>query len=122
MPDRHLRRHNRRSSIVIALGAVGLVAWILLSNPTVDVLSEEFVVAKVVEVIGAGAEYKSANANKKVLSIVVVELPDGGQARVFTMPSKATIGGAVRLKVKNRDDGTRHVVVAPPEETGIDPH
>jgi hypothetical protein len=111
MPDKHL--HNRRFSIVIALGAVGLVAWIFLSDPTVDLLSETFVVGKVVEVIGEEVEEKSASANQKALSIVVVELPDGGQARVFTMPSKAQVGGALRLKVKNYDDGTRRVVAAP---------
>ncbi|MDA0823593.1 MAG: hypothetical protein O3C28_14410 [Proteobacteria bacterium] len=111
MPDEHL--HNRRFSIVLALGAVGLVAWIFLSDPTVDLVSETFVVGKVVEVIGEEVEEKSASASKKALSIIVVELPEGGQARVVTIPSKAQVGGALRLKVKNYDDGTRRVVAAP---------
>ena len=108
----HEQSGKRRFAVVGGITIALLVAWMVLSPPGVEVLSEAFVMGTVVEIIKRDRAHQPTAHVDKGLAITVVELPDGGKARVFARRTKISVGGRIRLKVKNYSDGTRHVVVA----------
>jgi hypothetical protein len=102
------RAGKKRFAIIIGLAGTVAVAWFMLSGPGVEQIGEEIVSAEVLEII----QRSSANGpkpRKGGLGIAVVELPDGGRARVFVPRSKASIGAEITVKVKRYSDGSRHV-------------
>jgi hypothetical protein len=112
MARNHEKSGRRRFAVVGGITIALLVAWMVLSPPGVEVLSEAFVMGTVVEIIKRDRVYKPTAHVDKGLAIAVVELPDGGKARVFALRTKISVGGRIRLKVKNYSDGTRHVIAA----------
>lgn len=100
------RAIKNRLAIVAGLTAAIAGAWLLMRGPSVDLIDELTLEAKVVDVIHrAGTSPAATNG----MGIVLVELPDGGRARVFAPLAKAAVGTKMRLKVKRYSDGSRHV-------------
>ena len=99
---------KKRFAIVVGLASTIGVAWLLMRGPGVDQIGEEIVSAEVLEVI----QRKTASASKQPrigLGIAIVELPDGGRARVFAPLSKVKVGAKIMVKVKQFSDGSRRV-------------
>jgi hypothetical protein len=109
MPRISDRAAKNRLAVVVGVTAMIAASWLLLRGPGVELLSEETVSGKVVEVIHGKSGTTPESAAVKGMGIVVIELPDGGHARVFAPLSKASIGSEIRLKVKRYSDGRRHV-------------
>jgi hypothetical protein len=89
-----------------------LVAWLALSSPGVELVDEEFVMGQVAEIIKRERASGPPVPVDAGMAIAVVELPDGGKTRVFALHRKISVGGQIRLKVKNYSDGTRQVIGA----------
>ena len=99
---------KKRFAIVVGLASTIGIAWLLMRGPGVDQIGEEIVSAEVLEVI----QRKTSTASQQPgigLGIAVVELPDGGRARVFAPLSKVTAGAKITVRVKQFSDGSRHV-------------
>lgn len=108
----HEQRGQRRFAVIGGIAIALLVAWVVLSSPGVKLLDERFARGTVVEIVKREHQRGSTAPDLKGLAIAVVELPDGGKARVFARRSKISLGGEIRLKVKNYSDGTRKVIAA----------
>ena len=109
-----LSKRAGKNRLAIAAGLIAAIAasWFLLRGPGVELISEEIVGANVVEVIGGSAGTSATIDDAKGVGIVLVELPDGGRARIFVPLSKVSVGTAVQLKVKRYSDGSRQVTAA----------
>ncbi len=103
------RDGRKRFAIVIGLGATVVIAWLILRPPGVDLIGEEIVSAEVLEIIQRKPQSESLARPGGKLAIAVVELPDGGRARVFMPLSKISVGATIAVKVKQYSDGSRHV-------------
>lgn len=103
---------KRRFAVVGGICLAMLGAWLALSSPGVELVDEEFVMGQVVEIIKRERDSGPPVPVDAGMAIAVVELPDGGKARVFALRQKISVGGQIRLKVKNYSDGTRHVIGA----------
>jgi len=109
MPRISERAAKNRLAILVGVVAVIAASWLLLRGPGVELLSEETVSGKVVEVIHGKPGTTPVAKERKGMGIVVIELPDGGRARIFVPLSQASIGSKISLKVKRYSDGRRHV-------------
>jgi hypothetical protein len=116
---------KKRFAIVVGLAMTVGVAWLLMSRPGVDQISEEIVSANVLEIIQRKTTNQPKSSPQMGLGIVVVQLPDGGRARVFAPVSKLVIGSKIAVKVKRFSDGSRHVTgggeAPPPEQDELNP-
>jgi len=107
------RAGKNRLAIIAGIGAAVGAAWIVFGNYGVELVGESIVEADVVEVI-AGQPGEGAHGGG--IGIVMVELPDGGRARVFVPAAKAVTGRRVTLKVNHYSDGSREAFAIDPDE------
>lgn len=103
------RAGNNRLAVSAGLVAAFGIAWLLFVPHGVDQIGEERVNATVVRII-VGPDDRAEEAAG--VAIVVVELPDGGRARVFAPGAQATIGTELAVTVKQFSDGSREVTAA----------
>lgn len=103
------RAGKKRFAIIIGLGATVAAAWLILRPPGIDQTGEEIVSAEVLEVIQRKPPSGSPLRVNNGLVIAVVELPDGGRARVFAPRSRVSMGAKIPVKVKHYSDGSRHI-------------
>ena len=103
------RAGKNRLAVITGIGAVLGVAWMLFAPHGVEQIGEQRVSATVVEFI-AGSDDHAADPAR--VAIVLVELPEGGRARVFAPGSHAMVGSAIAVTVKRFSDGSREVTGA----------
>ncbi|MDP6184145.1 MAG: hypothetical protein QF609_10030 [Gammaproteobacteria bacterium] len=108
------RGAKNRLAILVGLTFVIATSWFVMRGPTVELIGEETVNAKIVGV-GRMTGEPSAEDNKRI-GIVLVELPDGGRVRVFAPLSKVSVGATIAVKVKRFSDGSRRVTGAKGED------
>lgn len=94
------------------LVAVAAGAWIVLHEPEVDLISEERVMATVIDLPRSRIRSEQPSANNPSVGIILVELADGGRARIVAPLAKVFVGGEITLTVKQFSDGSRRVVGA----------
>lgn len=100
---------NRLAVIAGLIAAIG-IAWLLFAEQGVELIGEERVEATVVEVLlGEGTP---AVGKPGGIAIVLVELPEGGRARVFAPRKNVSAGKSVTVTVKRYSDGSREVTAA----------
>ena len=102
---------RKRFAVLAGITFVLAAAWLSLSRPGVDVVEEFLTPATMIEVVKAPKKTPSGRALGP--AIVLVELRDGGQAKVFLPPSRVTIGEETPVTVKRYSDGSERVVAAP---------
>lgn len=103
------RAGKNRLAVGAGIGAVIGAAWLLLTPHGVEQVGQERVNANVVQVIlGPG----DSTAQAAGVAVVVVELPEGGQARVFAPGAHARVGSPIAVTVKRFSDGSREVTAA----------
>lgn len=103
------RAGNNRLAVIAGIAVALGLAWLAFVPHGVKQIGEERLNATVVRIItspGAGAEEPTG------VAIVVVELPDGGRARVFAPAAQAVTGTALAVTVKQYSDGSRELTAA----------
>lgn len=108
------RAGKNRLAVSAGLAAALGVAWLLFMPHGVEQTGAERINATVVGVIVGPARRTGEPAG---VAIVVVELPDGGRARVFAPAAQAALGTELAVTVKLFSDGSREVTAA----GGIEP-
>lgn len=103
------RAGKNRLAVSAGLAAALGVAWLLFMPHGVEQIGEERLTATVVGVV-VGASKRAAEPAG--VAIVVVELPDGGRARVFAPGAHAAVGAELAVTVKQFSDGSREVTAA----------
>ena len=103
------RAGKNRLAVSAGLGAAFGIAWLLFAPHGVEQIGEERVNATVVEVILGPHDQAEEPAR---VAIVLVELPEGGRARVFAPGTHAMVGSAIAVTVKRFSDGSREVTAA----------
>jgi hypothetical protein len=111
-----ITRRAGKNRLAVLIGTVLPFAVILwwFHEPGRSLITERIVEGHVVEVKqrptktvndGPSPEKRSANA-----AVIVVELPDGGRARVMLAKPFPEIGEPIQLKLTEYDNGDREVV------------
>tara|TARA_R110002073_G_scaffold241432_2_gene403247 strand:- start:2748 stop:3092 length:345 start_codon:yes stop_codon:yes gene_type:complete len=103
------RAGKNRLAVSAGLAAAFAIAWLLFVPHGVEQTGEQRVNATVVEIV-VGPDGRAAEPAG--VAIVVVELPDGGRARVFAPGAQAVLGTGLAVTVKQFSDGTREVTAA----------
>ena len=108
------RAGKNRLAIFGGLAGIFAAAWLLLGDHDIELIGEEFVTSTVVAI----PSQKEAG-QKAGIGIIVVELPEGGRARIFAPLKDVEVGAALPVKVKRFDDGSQEVAglaAKPPNE------
>jgi hypothetical protein len=103
------RAGKNRLAVAAGIGVVPGVAWLLFAPHGVEQVGEERVNATVVQMILGPDDH---NAKPGGVAIVLVELPEGGRARVFAPGTHALVGSAIAVTVKRFSDDSREVTGA----------
>ncbi len=103
------RAGNNRLAVSAGIAAALGLAWLLFVPHGVEQIGEERVNATVVGIV-IGPDGRSAEPAG--VAIVVVELPDGGRARVFAPAAQARVGTSLAVTVKHFSDRSREVTAA----------
>lgn len=104
------RAGKNRLAILAGLVAVAGISYLFFGGHDVELIAEERTDASVVDIVHA-ASRPNDNPSGGV-AILVVELPDGGRARVFAPRANASIGAAIPVTVKRYSDGSREITAA----------
>ncbi len=104
------RAGKNRLAILAGLIAAIAASWFMMRGPGVELVDEETVSARVLEVNRTTNE--PTPGHNKRMGLILVELPDGGRARVFAPLSKVSVGAKITLKMKRFSDGSRRVTGA----------